>query len=709
MRMMLHKTARYGDNEIYPIYEIPNFAGLIALSGYTSLYSNDAVSSHAYKTRHFRVVNNNIGDYISVNIPKHENENGNIIPFYHRFNNLINGRYYIEQDVLESFAAIEQGIRPDDWGTNPNYVRLINASQGMNDSPGGGFGYVDINVPISVSKYDSFESSYSYYEDTKRACLRMFYTQNGNSFTVSKLSYYDEKYQPRYYMSGRNVIGNIANPQYAYTDNDNTVLLTASGSTLSVECYVTGNANPGNYFPVWNSGENCPMFFVHYRDNGTDFYGIAVVQMSDNTENCYPVAVQMNVWDATFWGDSIISGGESGAGTWGNNTIPTVNDGTFSSTSDNVTPSDTNYSTSAIQTRVNNALSGLFSGLTGVYGIYMLDTASGADRIFSELTHIYGVLYDTGSDAFLNRYLQSMYNPLSAVIAMHLLPYQFAASAIFGASVTEKLTISGYPVSDKISTKYSVTAPKYNILKPLGKVAFPAVSINRHFGGYADFAPYTQCILHLPFIGAIELKTNAIAHGSITVEYLCDIVSGNVTARICCTDIDENTQYVQTASGNCAYNLPLFTMSQDGAAVGKMLSGAAGIVSGALAGNAAGIATGAAGVVGAAVESSFSPRSTQISGNMGGNSMLMSNLDIWLEIIRPVWCENMYYQKLHGIPSEMSNCIADCSQDAPGAVPYDGYLQISKIDLDNVPCTEQEKQEIESLLKQGVFIRGNEL
>ena len=709
--MLLHKTTRYGDNEIYPIYEIPNFAGLIALSGYTSLYTNDSVSSKAYKIRRFRVINNNIGNYISAAIPKHENENGNIIPFYHRFNNLINGRYYIEQDVLESFAAIEQGVRPDDWGTNPNYVRLRNASQGMNDAPGGGYGTVNINVPTSVSKYDSFDSGYSYYEDTKRACLRMFYTQGGNSFTVSKLSMYSgDRYNPRYYLAGRNVSGSISGAQYAYTGDDDSILITNTSSSTYIDSYITGGpSNPYASFPAWTSGANCPMFFVHYSNNGNDFYGVAVVQMSDNTENCYPVAIDVNVWDSTFWGDSIISGGESGAGTWGNNTIPSVNDGTFNSTSNNVAPTDSNYSTTAIQTRVNNALSGLFSGLTGVYGIYMLDTASGTDRLFTELTKIYGVLYDTGNDAFLNRYLQSMYNPLSAVIAMHLIPYQFAASAIFGVSTTKKLTISGYPVSDKIATKYSVTAPEYNILKPLAKIVFSALSMPRILGGYADFAPYTQCILHLPFIGAVELKTNAIAHGSITVEYLCDTISGNVTARVCCTDNEGNSQYVATASGNCAYNLPLFSMNQDGASVGKLLSGAAGLVSGALTGNPVSVATGAAGVVGAVIESSFSPRSTQISGNMGGNSMLMSNLDVWLEIIRPKWTNAMYFQKLHGIPSGMSNCIADCSQDTAGGVPYDGFLQISKIDLDNVPCTEQEKQEIETLLKQGVFIRGAEL
>lgn len=698
--MKLHKSTRIGDYEIYPIYDI-DFSGIVADTGYTQEYSNDAVGTSAYKYRQFKSINNNLINYVPATIPKTEPANGNIIPFWHRFTNIVDGRYTLDNDNLSSYAAIEQGIRPDDWGTNPNYIILSNAAPLFHD----------IRYPNVIAIDSSWSSSTSYYEDTKRTELRMFYTDTGCSFSCSKATIYTGS--GSYYYSRCYTVGqyptwdsvNRAKKHYSYTG--------ATNAILDAHYYIRDTIGvnvPSGAYQSWSSftdGYNCPMFFVHFSDSGTDFYGVAIVQMSDFTENSYPVAIHVSAWDTTFWGTSIISGGESGAGEWGNSTIPTINDGTFSSTSNSVGTDNPNYSTTAIQTRVNTALSGLFSGLTGVYSIYLLDTADGQSISFTELTRIYNVLYASGNDKFLTRYLQSMYNPLSAVIAMHLIPYQFTASALFGVTVRKQLTISGYNVSNAIS---ETTPPEYNILKPLGRVVFPRLDMPQYFGGFADFAPYTQCILHLPFIGAIELKTNAIAHGSITVEYLCDMISGNVTARISCTDnTGENTQYVHTASGNCAYNLPLFTMNQNGDAVGKLLSGGAGIVSGALTGNPVNVATGIAGVVGSAIESSFSPRSTQISGNMGGNNMLMSNLDIWLEIIRPVWVENMYYQKLNGIPADMSNCIADCGQDANAGIPYDGFLQIEKIDLDNVPCTEQEKQEIETLLKQGVFIRGSEI
>lgn len=460
------------------------------------------------------------------------------------------------------------------------------------------------------------------------------------------------------------------------------------------------------YAPAYSSrvswsNINMYPFFVHYRVNGRHMYGVAFAQYTRNYDNAdYPYKLLVFAMDTGFWGTSVHPDG----GSWGEETQPNENDGTFYAPSDNVTP-QSDYGTAKLVQDVNNALSGLFSGLTGVYNIFMIDTGSSTSRLFTELSKVFGVLYDDSTTGFLKRYEQTFYNPLSAVVTTHLLPYQFAASALFSPLRPEEMTVSGYNISDAIADKYEQEAPTYNTLQPLGRVLFDTIDMPSVLGGYADFAPYTQCILHLPYIGEVEIKTNAIAHGQLTVEYICDVISGNVTARICCRDHAGNEQYVHSASGNCAYNIPLYSMQQDGSAVGKLVSSAAGIVSGALTGNTAGVLTGAAGIIGASAQSTISPRSVQISGELGGNNMLMSHRDVWLEIIRPAWTNSKYYRKLHGIPSGMSNTIADSGSGSA----YDGFLQIDSIDLDDLPCTDEEKQEIATLLKQGVYIRGDEL
>lgn len=70
-RMRLHKNTRFGDNEVYPIYDI-DFTNLSS-TGYVQEESNDAVGSNAYKYRQWKTINNNIGLYIPKNIPRQEN------------------------------------------------------------------------------------------------------------------------------------------------------------------------------------------------------------------------------------------------------------------------------------------------------------------------------------------------------------------------------------------------------------------------------------------------------------------------------------------------------------------------------------------------------------------------------------------------------------------------------------------------------------
>ena len=105
------------------------------------------------------------------------------------------------------------------------------------------------------------------------------------------------------------------------------------------------------------------------------------------------------------------------------------------------------------------------------------------------------------------------------------------------------------------------------------------------------------------------------------------------------------------------------------------------------------------------------------SGTVGGTNAMISPNQVYLELISPNWTNNMYHQKLKGIPADMSHCIADCGQEVssntglpiPTGIPYDGYLEIDSIDLEEVDATDTEKQEIENLLKSGVYIRGSEI
>lgn len=709
MRMKLHKSTANGDYEVYPIYEI-DYQYLSNL-GITIDQTSDSLSNHNFKGRRITCINANVRNGISTNIPLLETENGNIIPFWHRFRTQNNSKWYLDEENRASYSAIEQGVHPPDWGVNPNYIWLQTDYFEAN-----GTKYFVYPRPVNIS--DSFSSSTSYYEDTKRTELRMFYTDTGCSFSVFKCSIsrgaqntlYARQYGafgfPNYPSS------TTIRPHYNMTTPENTGF--GEFFVSKIEVGITSQYNTLSYwhsFDSFQNGCNCPMFFVHYNDNGTDFYGVAIVQMSSFTgekETCFPIAIRFTVLDDTFWGSSIISGGESGAGNWGNNTVPTIAGGTFSEHSDNLSP--TGLSPYTVTNTINDTESRISQTLVsrGAFSIYELATTTDLGQS-SALAEIYTVLYNTD---FLHNYYQSLYNPLSAVLATHLIPAEFISK--YNPPASRKLTVSGYSISDKISERFPQQypePPKFDLVKPIAKYSFDAVDIEKYTDSYADFAPYTKFILHLPFIGKTEINANYLAHGSLRVEYACDLMSGNVIAYVWAKDDNGNSQYILSASGNCGYNVPMYSMNQDGSAVGKILTSAVQLGAGAIVGSATSMAKGAVGVVSGSIDTMLASKSTEISGTLGGNNTLISSKQLWLEIIRPKWIENAYYQRLKGIPAEMSNCLADQSQNLnePSGIPYDGFIRISHIELDNVNCTESERSEIASLLSAGVYIRGEEL
>lgn len=671
MRMRLHKNTRVGDYDIYPIYDI-DFAGIVAETGYTSEYSNDAVGTAAYKYRQFRSINSNLINHIPATIPKTETADGNIIPYWHRYNNVVDGRYTMPQENLASYAAVEQGVRPPDWGTNPNYIELIRETVLSHD----------ILRPYLNRTISTWSSSISYYEDTKRTELRMFYTDTGCSFAVTKTSYSrgDGYYiWPRTYSIGLypHPTTSLRYPAtYAYTDAQGRVIDDDYyiNDTISVINPNTGYANWDNY----TDGYNCQMVFVHFVDSGTDFYGFAVIQMSDFTDNCYPVAIHVSAWDTTFWGSSIIPGGGGGGGNWGPSSYAGGADGQWTFSSDN--RGDTTGATVAsIATDRRTALQAFYAQEHG-YQLHQILPALIPD--------IFGLLY---SSSFLDRYTQSIFNPLSAVISLHLLPQRLCDPQV----ATSALTLSGYDVSAHLPTpqNFPIIASIHH--EYVGTYEFEATDT------YLDYAPFTSAYLHLPYVGVLEIDINAIAGGSISVDYLTDAQTGNCAAYITCVDRDGHSEIKYCATGNCAYTLPMYALNQDGAAVGKIVGSTLGLGMAAITGNPAAAVSAATGLAGGIFDAATAKRNTQITGSFGGNPGMISDTVCWLEIIRPCIVQPNNFDPLHGTPSLLSGTIAAYNDYGDG---YQGFLRVLDIDADGIQATADEIQQIETLLKSGIYV-----
>lgn len=659
MRMRLHKSTVFGDYEIYPIYEL-NYDVLSSL-GLTMQQSSDNVGANANKYRQWVVINNQVGRGISLDIPRTEVSDGCILPFWHRFTNLISGRHYLDQDVLSSFAAVQQGIKPDDWGTNPNYVTFYN----------GRMGYFDYQTPIPQPTDGSWSSSTSYYEDTKRTQLRKFYTDTGCSFSVSKTTYFDT--YGRLYMVANFPDRSSATATYNYTAADGTTY----SRDYKLRYRYCINGNDSNTQENLQAGYNMPHVFVHYSTGGVDFYGIALIQMSDFTENSVPVAIAVSALDSFWWGSSIIAGGGD-SGNWGPVSYQGGGNGVWTFPSNN--RGDTTGATvAAIATERRTALQAFYGAAHG-YQLHQILPAVIPD--------MFGLLY---SSSFIDRYTQSIYNPLSAVISLHLLPARLCEPQ----SATSELTLSGYSISNNLPTpqNFPIIATLHH--EHIGTYDFEAMD------NYLDYAPFTSAYLHLPYIGVLEIDVNAIAAGSISIDYLTDAQTGNCAAYVSCIDRDGHGAIKYCATGNCAYTLPMYALNQDGAAVGKIVGSTLGLGMAAITGNAAAAVTAARGLAGGVFDAATAKRNTQITGSFGGNPGMISDTVCWLEIVRPALVSPGNFVPLHGSPSMLSGTIALFNEYGDG---YQGYLRVLEIEADGIQATDAEIQQIEAILKNGIYV-----
>lgn len=669
---------------MYQIYELDKFADIKQLSGYTSLISNDNVSPDANKFRKWRCINNLLKNY-TPKMPILCTESGSILHADLRYNTIDNGYYTYPAETWQDIEMVQTGVRPEDWSSNPNYIQIFQSERGFNNSPKGGYGTVKFKIATCInSQNESFDTTANYALDSKGKFLKRFTTETGYTFSCCSAGYwnYDRWAGVLMESAGFTAYNINASTQYSYVKH----LFTRPNNTIIDYTYRSENdygltgipSNPDYNWDVWGNAKNVVSVFVHFVDNSVDFYGVAQIQYDTYLDTAIPIAIEVVAFDSEWWGGSIIPGG-GGSGTWGSPSTIGGGDGVWTYAS-----SSRGDTTGALATGIADAarsrVDAFFTGANG----FKLHQILAAD-----IPDIYGALYST---SFIQRYQNTLYSPLSAVLSMHMLPAALVDTA--HATTSSDLTLSGYNVSTQVTQKQYPQLPTM-YAHHVGSVDIDATDT------YLDYAPYTNAYLHLPYIGVLTLDINAIAAGTISVDYITDAITGNVTALITCTDRDGHTQPKYVAQGNAAYSLPMFAVNQDGSSVGKIVSSGIGVAMSALSGNAAGVMGGAAGIVSGAFDAAMARSNTQITGAFAGNAGMISDTMVWLEIVRPQWCAPQHYQLIRGIPSQLSGTIAAFNDYGDG---YTGYLRILDIDMDGIQATDYEQQQIEQILRAGIFV-----
>ena len=274
---------------------------------------------------------------------------------------------------------------------------------------------------------------------------------------------------------------------------------------------------------------------------------------------------------------------------------------------------------------------------------------------------------------------RSISNPLSYVIGLNIIPSQ-------GLSIgTPKEVRFGF-VNTAI---YMDTLSSQFFTVDCGSVSFPPVCGDT----FLDYAPYSKFSIYLPYIGFRELNANDCVGHTIGVSYHGDVVTGAVVAFI----TKDGSVFYQFA-GHCALSIPL---TADGWGSTLQAAGryACSIVGGVPVAAAAGNGFGVAGAIAsgpASVATNPSILSPEVhrSGALGGGAGLLGVQYPFIirEAVRFHSTEG--FNTISGYPSYYYRKLDDLA----------GYTVMLDIHLHNIPALVEEIDEIESLLKEGVYL-----
>lgn len=233
-----------------------------------------------------------------------------------------------------------------------------------------------------------------------------------------------------------------------------------------------------------------------------------------------------------------------------------------------------------------------------------------------------------------------------------------------------------------------------------------SIAVPEYYGNYFDYAPYSKCHIYLPFIGIVELNVDDVVGHGVNVTYRIDEYNGSCIAMITCakstvvngTEVDYSTVVYQF-SGNCAVELPLAGGSQASIKAGMIEAAAWGlgsVIGGVMTGGTLGsigadLAQGAA----SAVHSVVSAKSSvQHSGSFGSSYGAMGAKIPYIIVTRPKQIQVPNYNELYGYQAHKMVRIGDCT----------GYLRCREVHVISPTASDEEKAQIEQLLKMGVYV-----
>lgn len=226
------------------------------------------------------------------------------------------------------------------------------------------------------------------------------------------------------------------------------------------------------------------------------------------------------------------------------------------------------------------------------------------------------------------------------------------------------------------------------VTKQYERIDCGTMACAEYYGNALDYAPYTTVHLYLPFIGIVPLNVNEVMGTILHIFYDVDILTGACLATIEVKDSANINISLYQYNGICSVQIPL-TSGNYGSVISSLVTTGAGIVATVASGGAL-----APVALGGAVSALNSGAEIKQSGTIGANVGAMARKKPYMVITRKIPHMPLNYNGLVGFPSNNRTYLSELS----------GFVRTKKVYVSSLIATQNEKNMIEEILSDGVYI-----
>lgn len=287
------------------------------------------------------------------------------------------------------------------------------------------------------------------------------------------------------------------------------------------------------------------------------------------------------------------------------------------------------------------------------------------------------------SQNFFDTIIKNFQSPMDNIVSLHVVPFNVYAA-------TQRNIIIG---------NYDTEIPSNMLTTTYFDIDCGIIELTGAYKTFADYAPFTDLALYLPYIGIVPISPDDIMNGAINVKYHIDVFSGACVAFVMSL-IRGQWTVLNQYEGNILTQFPITGADYTNVYVGAMQVANTAIQTGmqvATAPSAVNSVSAATNGITQGLTQAMQAKPTfQRSGNITSAAGLMGVQTPYLIITKPNYIQAKDFRAMKGYVSNLSCTIGDES----------GFISasVNNEQLTSINATQDEKNMLRQLLAEGVYI-----